>query len=183
MAKLVEDVYGSALFELACEEDRIDAFLEDVNGVLDAMRENSGINTLLTHPQIPGEEKQRIVEELFLGRISDEITGFIKMVVEKGHFAKMNDIFETFIARVKEYRKIGTAYVSTPIKLKKKQRKALEEKLLDTSDFKTLEMHYSVDESLIGGMVVRIGDQIVDSSVKTKLERLTQELSAVRVGE
>ena len=56
-----------------------------------------------------------------------------------------------------------------------------EQRLLDTTDYKKMEMHYNVDESLIGGMVVRIGDRVVDSSIKTKLNELQKELLKVQL--
>ena len=65
------------------------------------------------------------------------------------------------------------------------QKEKVEEKLLKTTHYEAFEMHYEVDESLIGGMVIRIGDRVVDSSVKQKLSQLTRELSKIqlKVGE
>ena len=71
-------------------------------------------------------------------------------------------------------------YVSTPMELPAKQKKEVEERLLSTTDFVSLEMHFGIEPGLIGGMVIRIGDRVVDSSVRTKLEKLSHELSSGR---
>ena len=65
------------------------------------------------------------------------------------------------------------------------QKGQIRQRLLETTKYVEFEMHYSVDESLIGGMVIRIGDRVVDSSVKHKLQSLTRELSKIqlKVGE
>ena len=65
------------------------------------------------------------------------------------------------------------------------QKAAVEKRLLATTKYVKFEMHYDVDAALIGGMVIRIGDRVVDSSVKTKLYDLTRELSKIqlKVGE
>jgi F-type H+-transporting ATPase subunit delta len=65
------------------------------------------------------------------------------------------------------------------------QKKAVEKKLLATTKYVQFEMHYDVDADLIGGMVIRIGDRVVDSSIKAKLYNLTRELSQIqlKVGE
>ena len=70
---------------------------------------------------------------------------------------------------------------TTPMELKTAQKEAIVEKLLATTDFKTMEMHYDVDETLIGGMVIRIGDRVVDSSISTKLSNLEAQLLKIQL--
>ena len=85
------------------------------------------------------------------------------------------------IEHVKEEKKIGRADVVTAVELSAEQKAKVEQKLLDTTKYETFEMNYSVDSSLIGGMVIRIGDRVVDSSIKTKLFELTRELRKVQI--
>ena len=93
----------------------------------------------------------------------------------------MLSVFDYFIDLVKEEKKIGRAFVATAVELSADQKAKVEQKLLDTTKYETFEMNYSVDTSLIGGMVIRIGDRVVDSSIKTKLFELTRELRKVQV--
>ena len=65
--------------------------------------------------------------------------------------------------------------------LSDEQKTALEKRLLDTTGYVQFEMHYDVDASLLGGMVIRIGDRVVDSSIKTRLYGLKKELSALQL--
>ena len=123
MAKLVSNVYGDALFELALELDRIDEFTEEVNGIIDVLEENKDLSKMMCHPKIDKDEKTRVVENIFKGRVSDEIVGLMVMVIEKDHFKDMEDIFEYYISRVKEYKNIGVAYVKTPSELSDTQKK------------------------------------------------------------
>ena len=178
MAKQVKDVYGNALFELALEEDHIDDYLAEAEAVLVALEENPELTAMMTHPQISEEEKHSVLEAIFQGRVSDEIYALLCMIQQKGHFADTASVFAYFADRVKENRHIGVVYVLTPMPLSDAQEQAIAEKLLDTTDYVSLEMHFGVEEELIGGMVIRIGDRVVDSSVRTKLEKLSQALSA-----
>ena len=82
---------------------------------------------------------------------------------------------------MKEEKKIGQAFVVTATALSDAQKKKIEKRLLETTKYETFEMDYKVDESLIGGMVVRIGDRVVDSSIQTKLYELTRNLRNVQV--
>ena len=103
------------------------------------------------------------------------------LLVTKGRTEDMLSVFDYFIDLVKEEKKIGKAYVTTAVSLSDTQKEKVEEKLLHTTKYESFEMNYSVDESLIGGMVIRIGDRVVDSSIKTKLYELTRELRNVQI--
>ena len=185
MAKLVSKTYGDALFELALEENKIDSLQEEVEVVLVALAENQELTKLMNHPNVSKDEKVEVIENIFKGRVSAELTGLMRMLTEKGRYAEMDDVLEYFLNRVKEHKNIGTAYVSTALELSDAQKKAVEKRLLETTKYVEFEMHYSVDADLIGGMVIRIGDRVVDSSIKTKLYDLTRELSNIqlKVGE
>ena len=74
------------------------------------------------------------------------------------------------------------AYVTCAVALDDARKKAVEDKLLETTDYKKMEMHYDVDEGLIGGMVIRIGDRVVDSSVRTKIEEMKKTLLQIQLG-
>ena len=82
---------------------------------------------------------------------------------------------------MKKYKGIGIATVTTAVALSAEQQKKIEQKLLDTTDYKSMEMNYQTDPALIGGMIIRIGDRVVDSSIRTKLSELQRELLKVQV--
>jgi F-type H+-transporting ATPase subunit delta len=179
MAKLVSKTYGDALFELALETDRLDDMLEEVKAVSQALQENEELTRLMNHPKIVKEEKIKLIEDIFKGRASDELVGLMRMIVEKDHYNEMDRVFVYFIDQVKEYRHIGTAYVTSAAALSDEQKQAVEKRLLETTDYVRFEMHYETDAELIGGMVIRIGDRVVDSSIKNKLNSLTRELNRI----
>ena len=180
MAKQVKDVYGNALFEVAEEENKIDEFLKESLAVLSAIDENPDLLVMMCHPQIDVEEKQAVLETIFKGRISDELYALLDMLREKGHFADLRDVILQFADRVREYRHIGVVYVSTPMELPASQKQAVEKKILETTDYVSLEMNFSIEPELIGGMVIRIGDRVVDSSVRSRLDSLVRSLQAGR---
>ncbi len=181
MAKLIAKVYGDALFEAAMDRQDLDAVYEEAR-VLDAIfRDNQELMNALTHPRIMKEEKLSMMENIFSGRISDEMMGFLSVVVEKGRQKEIPAIFAYFTEAVREYKKIGRAFVTTAVPLREEQREAVKAKLLETTPYVEFEMEYAVDPELIGGMTIRIGDRVVDSSVKTQLYELKKQLLAVRL--
>lgn len=183
MAKLISKTYGEALFEVAVEDGTLDTMLEEVEAVLEVLKSNEEYISLLDHPKIPVEEKVSLIEKAFKGNVSDELVGFIVTIADKGRFSEIEGILEYFIDRVWEEKKIGVACVTSATELSDQQKKDIEAKLLATTSYVEFRMKYAVDKSLIGGMVIRIGDRVVDSSVKTKLETMARELSKIQLSQ
>ena len=179
MAKLVAGTYGDALFELAVEENLTDSLMEEIQMVQTVLKENGDLEKILMHPEIPKQKKLQVIEEVFKGRISDALTGFLRIVVTKGRYKNLPDIFAYFIARVKEYKKIGVAEVISAVPLNENQKKKIEKRLLETTRYETMEIDYKVDESKIGGLMIRIGDRVVDSTLRSRLDRLTGGLMKI----
>jgi F-type H+-transporting ATPase subunit delta len=181
MAKLAAKTYGDSLFELALEEGKLELLLEEAKFVQQVLTENEDLVKMMTHPKIGKEEKQNVIENIFKSNISDEMTGFLVIVIKKGRFKEMKAILSHFIARVKEYKKIGVVFVTTAVELREEQKEALVKRLIETTEYETMEMNYATDSSLIGGMIVRIGDRVVDSSIKQKLNNLTRDLLKIQL--
>ena len=179
MAKLIEGSYGDALFELALERNELDSIAEQVDILAQSFAENPELLKLLNHPKISKEEKISVIENIFKGRFSDDIVGFLVVIVEKERGAEIYGILRYFQAKVREYKKIGVARVTSAVELSADQKKRVEEKLLQQTSYESFEVDYSVDASLIGGMVIRIGDRVVDSSIRTKLDNMTKNLRKV----
>ena len=181
MAKLVSKTYGDALFAVALEENRMDEFFEAAKALCEIFRTNEDFGKLMNHPQIVKEDKVKIVEETFGGKIPKEMIGTMVLMITKGRAGEMLPVFDYFVGLVKKEKKIGKADVTTAVELSKEQKEKVEKRLLETTAFESFEMSYAVDESLIGGMVIRIGDRVVDSSVKTKIYNLSRELRNIQV--
>lgn len=182
MAKLVSKTYGEALFDLAVEEQSLDALAEEAKVVLEAFRENPELSKLLNHPKIVKEEKISVVENIFKGRASDHMVGFLVLVVEKDRHNELEAIIQYFLDKVREEKNIGVAYVTSAIELGDAQKEQIRQKLLHTTKYTEFEMIYKVDKSLIGGLIIRVGDRVVDSSIRSRINNLSKELLNISLG-
>ena len=181
MAKLISKTYGDALLEIAKEENRIDVLAQEVSAISDILSDNPDFGKLMNNPRIAVDEKQDVMKNVFEGRISKELMGFFLNVISKGRYDHIDEILTYFLDEVKKLKGIGVAYVTTPMELSDARKKDVEKRLLETTAFKEMEMHFSIDESLIGGMQIRIGDRVVDSSIHTKILKMQQDMMKVMV--
>lgn len=196
MAKLVSKTYGEALYEIAMETrqptgqqllagaryDRADEFLEEVSEVSRILKENPEFDKLMLHPGIPKQEKAAVMENVFKGRVSDELTGLMQIVIQKERYGDLQEIFSYFIDKVKAAKGIGVAHITSAAALTDEQKVATLTRLLETTSYQCIETDFTVDETLIGGMVIRINDRVVDSSVRSKLDDLTRQLLKIQLG-
>ena len=181
MAKLVSKVYGDALMQAAREKGKLDEVYEESLELYGIFQEQQDLIHLLDHPQVVKEEKIQIICNVFQGKVSDEMMGFLTAIVDKGRQNEILSILGYFIAQVKEEKGIGTALVTSAVEMTDAQKEQVKSKLLATTRYEEFDMDYYVDPSLIGGMVIRIGDRVVDSSIKTRLYELKKQLLNVQL--
>lgn len=181
MAKLISKTYGDALFDLCLETNTLDVVEAEVIALKEAFMQNAELYKLLNHPKITKEEKVAFMEQILKGRASDQVTGFLVIIVDKNRQDEMDHIFDYFLARVREYKNIGVAKVTSAVPLTDEQKHKLRDKLLSTTKYVQFEINYEVDQELIGGLVIRIGDRVVDSSIRTKLGKLSKQLLSIQV--
>lgn len=181
MAKLVSQVYGEALFSLAAESHRLTQFSEELCAVLETLDEYPQYRAILSHPQLDEQEKIAAFDRVFEGKILSELTGFFHILLEKGRFRDFSAIFSYFEEKRLEHEKIGVAWVTSAVALSEVQQKRIEDKLLATTDFVSMQMHFETDPALIGGLKLRIGDRVVDSSIQSRLNDMKEKLMNIQL--
>ena len=122
MAKLVSKTYGEALYEVAAEAGKTSELMEEIRCVREILASNPGFDELMEHPGVPKQEKLQIVENVFKGRLSDELTGLLEVVVSKERYRDLPAIFAYFTEKVKEEQRIAVAWVTTAVELAPGQR-------------------------------------------------------------
>ncbi|MGN0244214.1 MAG: ATP synthase F1 subunit delta [Lachnospiraceae bacterium] len=173
MARLAANVYGEALYELALEHENVAELMEEVIQLDSIFSDNEEFVKLLNHPRIETQKKQDLVKDVLADKVSKEVMGLLSVVIEKGHAKEMRDIFLYFIHRCKEYLRIGVVWITSAVSLTSVQQDSIYRRLLTLTSYEKLEMNYLTDASLIGGLIIRINDRVVDSSIRTKLEKLS----------
>ncbi len=178
MAKQVRTVYGSALFSAAKDSGRLTNVREQAETVSRVLEENEDFLRILNHPDIQMDEKMKMVDAVFAGSTDPLITGVITALLEKGHGREIPMTLERFTDMALEEEKIGVAEVTSALPLTEDQKARIQKKLLDTTDYLSMRIRYEVDPSLIGGLVIRVGDRVVDSSLSSKLMKMQRDLEA-----
>ena len=173
----VSRVYARSLYELAEAHDQRDAIADEVSQLADLIENSDDLSRLIDNPIIDRAERKGMIQRLFEGKVSDLFYRFLQVVNDKGRLDVLPEILRDFDALVAEKsgRTVVDAYVATP--MDDDTRSGVTERLGSALGREVI-LNEHVDESLIGGLKLRIGDQLIDASVASKLRRMEQQLKA-----
>ena len=107
MASRVDKIYGDAYISVKTDEDDLLEALEEAKAVKEILDSNTDFVNFLNHPQITKEEKMEATKNVFDGRVSDDMTGFLMIIIKKGRFREFDGIFTYIISNIKRQLGIG----------------------------------------------------------------------------
>src|SRR4051812_3153402 len=166
--------YAKSLLELAEEKGRLDEVKKDMALFVEVCEANNNFVRVMKNPIITHDKKAAILETLFKGRVSDLTMSMFKILTRKNREAFLFDIAKSFTDQFNVFRGIEIAEVTTTYPLTEDQRKTFIQ-LVSQADNKKVNLKENIDESIIGGFVLKVGDKQVDESIKRKLHKLKSE--------
>lgn len=167
--------YAQALFDIAQDNNTLDVLEKELKAVTDIIEGEQGIKRILTHPQVMVDAKKEVISALFAGKISDTSLNFLYLIIDRHREAYIPGVTIEYTRLANEAHNRVDAVVTSTKDLTSDQKENLA-KVLSRLAGKEVSPEFAVDASLLGGIVVRIGDKVIDGSVKHKLETLQQRL-------
>ena len=178
MIDVIANRYAEALFQLSEEENITKEIYNELHDVVEVIKNNKELDNVLKSPLVAKNEKTQLIEALFNNKINKDLKNFIKILVEKGRISSLKSIELTFKELLNDKHNIIEGTVISAIALTEKQVKELEEKLSKKYN-KNVTLENEVDQSILGGVLVRLGNTQIDGSVKTRLNNIKDQLTQV----
>lgn len=167
--------YAEALFHVARAEGTLDRVEEELTRLNNSLESNAELRDFLSNPQISSAGKKSALLQIFGETISPITLHWINMVVDQGRQRRLPVIIETFFTLTEDARDKVTAEVITSIPLSEDLSKRLEQELSKVTK-KRVFLKPLVDDSILGGVIVKIENKVIDGSVKHRLEEIKQEM-------
>ncbi|MBU3660062.1 MAG: ATP synthase F1 subunit delta [Flavobacteriales bacterium] len=167
--------YAKALLELAVDQQKVEAIESNMQRILTAAKETNEFQVFLNSPIINIDKKIDVLNKLF-GEFEPLTLSFIALITKNGRERFITEIAHSYISQVKEYKGIVPITITSARALDAATKANIIAKISATVKG-TLEITEIVDETIVGGFVVRMGDKQFDASVATQLLRMKQELS------
>lgn len=177
MAETLEKVYASALYELCCENDSLQNVFDEFISVVEIFNENEEYVKLLSSPLVDNADKDDMLNKTFGGKISNLLLDFLCLLSDKGRAEYYKGIFNEFKNMYNEKMNILEVKVTTTEILSENIKQKLIDKLEKVTG-KSIVLEEGIDKSLLGGIIVKYDNTEIDSSVKSKLEKLKRQIDS-----
>ena len=171
----IATVYARSLFEVALEQSKLDVVREQLGQVADAVSENRGLATFFFSPYFSTEEKKDGLHKA----VTDGdpiVVNFLELLVEKHRMPALFRVRRAFDAMWQEENKKLPVQITSAIELDKKVVDGIASKIAEQTG-REVQLSTTVDPDVLGGLVVRVGNTVLDASVQRRLERLRKELA------
>lgn len=176
MADIVSERYALSLYEIAQDEHKEKDYLDELTQVCAVFAGQPDFLKVLLTPSIPLEDKQNVLRRVFDGRIEPFLLNFLMLITEKGRVGLIRDMCQAY----KEHYYFENGIVEVHAVTAKPIRAALMNKLKDKMSAvtgKQVVLETSVDESLLGGIVVKVNNEQFDTSLRTRLSEIAARLT------
>ena len=170
--------YAEALYEIAVENNLVDRLEEELKAVLGVLEESVQLKKVLFHPRITAAQKKEVLAGLFAGRVSEVAMNFLGILVERRREAYLDNITGYFTDLADKARNISDVKVTSAVELNDGEKKALTAAMASCTG-KKVRLSYDVEPQLLGGVVVRVGDKVIDGSVLARLQNLREHLRQI----
>ena len=167
--------YAEALFQVVQAEEVLDRVEEELTRLKNALETSAEVKEFLSNLQISPEGKKSAISQIFGQKVSTITLNWLNLVIDQGRQMRLPNIIETFFTLAQESREKVTAEVITSVPLTEDLVQRLEKELSKASK-KQVFLKPMVDESILGGVIVKIENKIIDGSVKHRLEEIKQEM-------
>jgi F-type H+-transporting ATPase subunit delta len=173
------EIYAGSLFELAQRAsggDALESTLGELEDIMELARQDAALNEFLASRVLPTADRKRSLEAMFRGNISDLTLHFLLLLNDKNRLSHLPAIIAALDQLVQEAvgRIEVDVYTASPIETE--QLRQIKEQLQQILNRETI-VHPYTDESMLGGVRLRVGDQLVDGSLATKLRRFRDQLA------
>jgi len=172
--------YATALFRTAKRIDQVDRILGDLKAIADLLRKDLNLKNFLEAPQILDQYKRELITTAFKRLISEALFSFLVLVLDKHRIEYLLAMDKEYERLVKEDQGILLTYVITARALDTVFRNRLKQEL-EKETGKKVEMILKIDPKIIGGIIVILGNKIIDRSIRHQLDELKEEMLALTV--
>lgn len=165
--------YAMAIYKVGEEKGKVEEYLEQLREVVDLIYSNDDMMMLLKHPEISTARKKHAFERIFKGRVDDEIYTFLLILINKDRILYLKEKLNEMEKIHLEKNNTLLAVTKTVIPLNEEERETLLYRLERIYGKKIL-LKEEIEPSIIGGVYVRVGDDVMDGTLKFKLEKMKE---------
>ena len=168
--------YGAALYMLACEKNQKHEYAAALQTVQTVLEENPEYTEVLYSPAIPKKERLASLDTAFSGKLPEDVLAYVKLLCEKGRIREFSESAEAYHLLLKEAERVISVRVTSAVALNEEEKEKLCKKL--EAVYKcSVQAEYTIDTSLVGGVIAEADGRTLDGSLKSRLRNIKEVIS------
>jgi F-type H+-transporting ATPase subunit delta len=167
--------YAKSLIDLSIERGELEAVYADMQWLEAVCKSSREFVNVLRSPVITSDKKEKIVEAVTSGKVSELTAAFKRLLINKGRESYLPEIITAFISQYKQHKNIYIVKLTTATPVSEEMKKEIVNQVKKTSDMQNIELETSVNSNLIGGFILQAGDKLVDASIAYDLKAIAKQ--------
>lgn len=168
----VLEPYAEALMSVAQSSNQLDKFDEDISTLLNLLENSEELRLFLSSPVVKEEDKKGVLRQIGGEQLHPYMMNFLMLLVDRRRIMFLDGILKQFQARLRQLKQTVLAEVTSAVELTDEQRQAVSEKVKAMTNAHEVELNSQIDPDLIGGVIIKVGSQVIDASLRGQLRRI-----------
>lgn len=173
VAAEVVEPYAEALMSLAQEKNLTEAIANDIRSMLTLFTDTTELRAFLASPLVKSEEKKAVIKKIAGEDTNPFLLNFLLLLVDHKRISFVEGIFNKYLESLRKLNNIVLAEVTSAIKLYEGEGEKLIEKIKNLTGAENVEMQTKIDPDILGGVIIKVGSQVYDASLKGQLRRIS----------
>lgn len=174
----VLEPYAQALMSLGQSNDLVDRFGEDVNNILDTLNASEDLKTFIANPLAKADLKKAVLGQVFGDSVHPFTRNFLMLLVDRRRVMFLEGICQQYQKLLRKLKQAVLAEVTSTVELNENQKNAIRDKVRAMTNANSVDIETKIDPDLIGGVIIKVGSQVVDASLRGQLRRITLRLTS-----
>ena len=174
-AEVVEP-YAEALISLAQEKHLTDEIGNNIRSLKDLFNQSAELKTFLSSPLVKAEDKKEVIKKIADEQINPFLLNFLLLLVDRQRINVVEGVFNKYLENLRKINNIVLAEVTSAVKLYEGEAGKLVDKIKNLTGANDVELETNIDPDIIGGVVIKVGSQIYDASIRGQLRRISRSM-------
>ncbi len=170
--------YAQALLSIAQDGNLTDQFGQDSSALIDLLKSSADLKQLLENPIVEHDLKKNVLRQVLSNQLRPTMLNFVLLLVDRGRIAFLDRICERYQELLREINQTVLAEVTSAVELSDSQKDSIRQKVMEMTNARSVELKTALDSELLGGVIIKVGSQVVDASLRGQLRRISIQLSS-----
>ncbi|KGF73951.1 ATP synthase F0F1 subunit delta [Neosynechococcus sphagnicola sy1] len=174
----VFEPYATALMSIAQSQNLVDRFGDDVAYLLNLIRESADLQEFLANPFVQVNDKKAVLKQITGDPVHPLVQNFLMVLVDRRRILFLEGICQQFQVRLRQLKQTVLAEVMAAVSLSETQRQAISQQVIALTGAHQVDLDVRIDPDLIGGVIIKVGSQVIDASLRGQLRRIGIRLTS-----